>query len=57
LPERLPPSRRAILAGHLGESLVIVAATIRLLRRDALSTWWRDAAWVHYSCIDDAGHG
>jgi hypothetical protein len=46
-----------ILAGHLGESLVIVAGDDRLLRRDALQRLVAGMPRVHYACIDDAGHG
>jgi pimeloyl-ACP methyl ester carboxylesterase len=46
-----------VLAGHLGESLVIVAGDDRLLRRDALERLVNGMPRVHYVCIDDAGHG
>jgi pimeloyl-ACP methyl ester carboxylesterase len=46
-----------ILAGHRGESLVIVASDDRLLRRDGLEHLVEGMPRVHYSCIDDAGHG
>ena len=46
-----------ILAGHQGESLVIVAGDDRLLRRDALQRLVDGMPRVHYVCIDDAGHG
>jgi pimeloyl-ACP methyl ester carboxylesterase len=46
-----------ILAGHLGESLVIVAGDDRLLRRAALRRLVAGMPRVHYACIDDAGHG
>jgi pimeloyl-ACP methyl ester carboxylesterase len=47
----------AILAGHRGESLVIVAGDDRLLRRTALQHLVEGMPRVHYACIDDAGHG
>ena len=46
-----------ILAGHAGESLIIVAGDDRLLRPDALQRLVEPMPRVHYACIDDAGHG
>jgi pimeloyl-ACP methyl ester carboxylesterase len=46
-----------LLASREGESLVIVAGDDRLLRRAALCRLVKDMPRVHYTCIDDAGHG
>lgn len=46
-----------LLAGHAGESLVIVAGNDRILEHTVLKRLVRPMARVRYACLEEAGHG